>query len=113
MTNGLSHVAWFVRIKLSRSAFADCAKAAVTGADIPGQHKSCRAIGPALENVRTPCFLTNRVQIQSFDQLEQMVLVGGIAQTDTEPLGLWLTWFVVKDLEFAGQFLLPQLMKSF
>jgi hypothetical protein len=32
-----------------------------------------------------------------------MVLVGGIAQTDPEPLGLWLTWFRVKDLEFAGQ----------
>jgi hypothetical protein len=49
------------------------------------------------------------VQIQSLDQLEQVVLVSRIAQTDPEPLGLWLTWFGVKDLEFAGQFFLTSI----
>jgi hypothetical protein len=72
-------------------------------ANIATQHKCRRPVSPALENIRALRFLTNRVQVKSFNQLEQMILVSRIAQTDPEPFGLWLTWFGVKDLEFAGQ----------
>jgi hypothetical protein len=99
----------FFRIKLSRRAFANRAEAAMARADIATQHKCRRPISPALENIRAPCFLANGVQIQSFDQLEQMILVGRIAQTDPEPLGLRLTWFGVKDVKFAGQILLTSI----
>jgi len=109
MSHSLSDVARFLRVKLPRRAFANCAKAAMARANIATQHKGRGPIGPALENVRALCFLANCVQVKSFNQLEQMILVSRIAQTDPEPLGLWLTWFGVKDLEFAGQILVTSI----
>ena len=76
------------------------------GADVAAQHKGRSPISPALENVGAPCFLTNRVQIQTIDQLEQMVLVRRITQTNPQPLRLWLTR-LIKNVEFAGQSVYP------
>jgi hypothetical protein len=109
MSHSLSDVTRFLRVKLPRRAFANCAKAAMARANIATQHKCRRPISPALENVWAFCFLANRVQVKSFNQLEQMILVRRIAQTDPEPFGLWLTWFGVKDVKFAGQFLVTSI----
>src|SRR5438552_17518983 len=103
MTHCFGNMARLIAIKLSRLTFANCAKAAVTRAAIAGQHEGCSAIGPAVEDVRTFCFLTNRVQVQALNQVEQMVLIGWIAQTNPQPLGFRLTWFGVQNLKFAGQ----------
>ncbi len=52
-------------------------------ADIAAEHECRGAIRPALEDVRTFCFLTNRVQVQALNQVEQMVLIGWIAQANS------------------------------
>src|SRR6266849_2922300 len=109
MSHSLSDVARFVCVKRARSAFANRAEAAMARADVAAQHEGCCAIGPALENVRALCFLANRVQVQALNQFEQAILVSRIAQTDPEPLGLWLTWFGVKDVKFAGQILVTSI----
>ena len=72
----------FVGVEGFGRALSDGAKAAVTRANVATQHEGGRAIGPALEYVRASRFLTNRMQFQPLDQLQQMVLVGRIAQTD-------------------------------
>src|SRR5258707_7972869 len=95
MPHRFAYVSWFFRIKLPRLAFAHGAEAAVTGADVPAQHKGCCPVSPALEDVRAPCFLTNRVQVQSFDQPQEMILVRRITQTDPQPLRFWLTGFLI------------------
>ena len=82
MPHGLPDVAWFIRVKPAGFAFTDGAEAAVARADIAAQHERGGAIGPALKNVRTLGFLTNRVQIQPLDQLEEMVLIRRITQTN-------------------------------
>jgi hypothetical protein len=96
-------MAWFIRVKLSRLAFANRAKAAVARADVAAQHESGSAIRPALKNVRALRFLTNRVQVESLDQLEQMVLIRRVTQPNAQPFGLWLTRLLVENVKFAGQ----------
>jgi hypothetical protein len=44
------------------------------------------------------------VQVQTLDQLQQMVLVRRIAKAYAQPIGLWLTRLCVQDSKFAGQF---------
>ena len=97
-------VTWLFRVECAGLTFADRAKAAVTCANIAAQHERRRAIRPALENVRATRFLTNRVQVQSFDQLQDLVLVGRVAQADTQPFRFGLAYLlVVADYsEFAG-----------
>ena len=107
MPHGLPDVAWFIRVKPAGFAFTDGAEAAVARADIAAQHERGRTIGPALENVGALCFLTDRVQVEALDQLEQMVLIRRIAQTNAQPFGLWLTWFLVENRKFAGQSIHP------
>ena len=58
-------------------------------ADVAPEHKGGRAIRPALKDVWTARFLADRMQVQSFDQFQYMVLVRRIAQTNLEPLRLW------------------------
>src|SRR5215213_4282439 len=74
-------------------------------ADVAAEHKRGRAIRPALENVRTTRFLADGVQVESFNQLQNLVLIGRVAQTDAQPFGLGLTDFlIIADYsEFAGQ----------
>ena len=92
-------------IQTSRLAFAHGAESAMACANIAAQHESRGPIGPAFEDVRTARFLADGVQIESFDQLQHLVLIGGVAETDAQPFGLWLTdLLVVADYtEFAGQ----------
>src|SRR5215213_8381659 len=105
MTNSFSDVPRLVRIETAGLSFADCAEAAMTRADVAAEHESRRPIGPTLENVWTTGFLTDSVQVESFDQLQHLVLVGRIPQTDAEPFGFRLTYLlIVTDYtEFAGQ----------
>jgi hypothetical protein len=90
MSHGFCYVTRLIRIESARLAFTHRAKTAMPRADIPTEHERCRAIRPALENVRTLRFLANGVQVQAFNQLEQMVLIRRVAQTNLQPLGLWL-----------------------
>jgi hypothetical protein len=75
------------------------------GANIAAEHERRGAIRPALENIGTTRFLTDRVQVESFDQLQHLVLIGWVTQTDAQPFGFWLTdLLIVADYsEFAGQ----------
>lgn len=54
----------------------------MASADVASQHERRRAIRPAFENIRAAGFLTDGVEIQALNQLENVVLVGRIAQTD-------------------------------
>ena len=105
MTNSFRDVSRLFRIETAGLSFADRAEAAMARADVAAEHESRGAIGPALENVRTTGFLTDCVQVESFDQLQHLVLVGWITQTDAKPFGFGLTYLlIVTDYtEFAGQ----------
>ena len=102
MTHGLGHVLWFVRVERAWGAFAYRTEAAMARADIAAQHESRRAIRPALKDVRALRFLTDSVQVQPFDQLQQMVLVRRIAETNPQPLRFGLTRFLIEYSKFAG-----------
>jgi hypothetical protein len=67
----------------------------MAGADVAAEHESRRAVRPAFEDVWTARFLADRVQVQPFDELQNVVLVRGITETDAEPFRLWLTDFLV------------------
>jgi hypothetical protein len=103
MPHRFGDVTWFLPVKLPGLAFPHRAKTAMPGTDVTAQHEGGGAIGPALEDVRTLGLLTNRVQVQTLDQLEQMVLIRRIAQTNPQPFGLWLTRFLVENLKLASQ----------
>src|SRR6185503_13013049 len=72
--------------------------------------EGCGAVRPAFENVWAACFLANRVQVQPLDQLQDVVLVRRIAQTNLQPLRLWLTWprIVADYCKFARQGFSPR-----
>src|SRR6185503_15962890 len=95
MTDSFGDVSRFFRIETARLSFAHCAKAAMTRANIAAEHKSRSPIGPTLENVWTTGFLTDGVQVQSFDQLQHLVLVGWIAQTNAQPFGFGLAYLLI------------------
>ncbi len=73
------------------------------GANVAAQHKGCGPISPAFKDIRTLRFLTNSVQIQSLNQLQQVILIRRIAQTNSQPLWFWLTWFGIENSKLAGQ----------
>ena len=77
----------------------------MTSANITGKHERGGAIGPTFKNVRAARFLADGVQVESFDQLQHVILVGRIAQPDAKPFRFGLPDFlVVADYsEFAGQ----------
>ena len=93
----------FFVVKLTRLALPHRAETTVPRADITAQHECGGAIRPTFKDVRTPGFLTDGMQVQTLDQLEQMVLVRRITQTNPQPFRLWLTWFLVENLKLAGQ----------
>ena len=105
MTNRFGDVSRFFRIETAGLSFPDRAEAAMTRADVAAEHERRRSIGPTLENVWTTGFLTDGVQVESFDQLQHLVLVRWIAQTNAQPFGFGLTYLlIVTDYtEFAGQ----------
>src|SRR5690349_17355495 len=103
--HGFGDVSRLFRIETAGLSLADSAEATMTRADVTAEHERRGAISPTLENVWTASFLTNSVQVESFDQLQHLVLVSGIAEPDAQPLGLGLTYLlIVADYtEFAGQ----------
>jgi len=105
MTNSFSDVSRLVRIETAGLSFADCAEAAMSRADVAAEHERRSPISPTLKDVWTTGFLADSVQVESFDQLQHLVLVGRIAQTDAKPFGFGLTYLlIVTDYkEFAGQ----------
>jgi hypothetical protein len=103
MPHSFSDMAWFIRVQLPRLALANRAKAAMTRTDVAAQHERGGAIRPAFKDVRTLGLLTNRVQVQTLDQLEQVVLVRRIAQTNPQPFRFWLTGLCIQDCEFTSQ----------
>ena len=105
MINCFGDVTRLFSIQVARLALTDGAEPAMTRANVAAEHERRGAIGPTLKYVRTTCFLTNRVQIESFDQLQHLVLIRRIAQADAKPFGLRLAdLLVVADYsEFAGQ----------
>ncbi len=105
MTNSFSDVPRLFRIETAGLSFADRAEAAMTRADIAAKHESRSPIGPTLKNVWTTGFLADGVQVESFDQLQHLILVRRITQTDAKPFGFGLTYLlIVTDYtEFAGQ----------
>src|SRR6185503_4818677 len=72
--------------------------------------EGCGAVRPAFENVWAACFLANRVEVQPLDQLQDVVLVRRIAQTNLQPLRLWQTWprIVANYCKFARQGFSPR-----
>src|ERR1044072_9953791 len=105
VADSFGDVARFFRIERARRAFADCAESAVACADVAAEHEGCGAIGPAFENVWTARFLADGVQIETFNQLQYLILISRVAQADAQPLGFGLTdLLIVADYsEFAGQ----------
>src|ERR1043165_3166316 len=91
MTHRLGNVTRLLWIQVARLPFTDGAKAAMPRADVAAQHKSRGAVRPALKNVWTARFLTDGVQIQPFDELQDLVLIGRVAEANPEPFGLGLT----------------------
>src|SRR2546423_677843 len=65
LRNRFRNTPWFVQIDWPRSAFGHSTESAAPGADIPEQHKSCRAVVPALTNIRTLRRLANCMQSQA------------------------------------------------
>src|SRR5205085_8701705 len=102
---GFGNVTRLLRVQLARLTFSNGAKTAVTSANVAAKHERRRAVGPTLENVRTARFLTNRMQIETFDQLQHLVLICRIAEADAEPFRFRLTYLlIVTDYsKFAGQ----------
>jgi hypothetical protein len=77
----------------------------MTRADIAAEHESRGAIRPTFKDVWAARFLADGVQVETFDQLQHLVLVGWVAEADSQPFGLGLTdLLIVADYsEFAGQ----------
>jgi hypothetical protein len=103
--NSFGDVAWLFRVETSGLSFANRTKATVPCTNISSEHERRSAIRPAFEDVWTTSFLANRVEIQSFNQLKDIVLVRRVTQADSQPLGFWLTDFlIIRDYrKFAGQ----------
>src|SRR5436190_16903782 len=103
MPHCFGDVTRLIGIEPARRPLAYRAKPTMTGTDVAAQHKGRSPISPALEDVRTPRFLTNRVQVQALNQVEQMVLIRWITEANPQPLGFRLTCRSVQNLTFAAQ----------
>src|SRR5258705_1454514 len=110
LLHGFGDVARLFCVERARFSFADGAKAAMPRANIAAEHEGCGAVRPAFENVWAACFLANRVEVQPLDQLQDVALVRRIAQTNLQPLRLWLTWprIVADYCKFARQGFSPR-----
>src|SRR2546430_9973449 len=103
MPHCFGDVTRLIGIEPARRLLAYRAKPTMPRANVAPQHKGRSPISPALEDVRTPRFLTNRVQVQALNQVEQMVLIGWITEANPQPLGFRLTSFGVQNLKFAAR----------
>ena len=105
VTDSFSNVSRLFRIERAGLTFANRAKSTMACTDVAAKHEGCGAIGPAFEDVGAARFLADGVQIESFDQLQHLVLIGWVTQADAQPFRLWLTdLLIVADYtEFAGQ----------
>jgi hypothetical protein len=81
------------RIERARRAFAYRAEATMTRANVAAKHERRRAIRPTFEDVWATRFLTDRVQVKTFNQLQYVILIGRIAQTNLQPVGFGLARF--------------------
>src|SRR5258705_11234610 len=104
MTDRFGNVPWLVGIQQARLSFSHRAEAAMTRANVAAQHEGGCTIRPALKNVGTTRLLTDGMQIETFNQLQHMVLIRWISQADTQPVGLGLTYFltIADYVKFAG-----------
>jgi hypothetical protein len=93
LTHCFGDVPRFIHIQLARCTFTDSAEAAVARANVTAQHERCGPIGPAFKNIWATGFLAYGVKIQALNQLQDMVLVRRITQTDLQPFRLGLAWF--------------------
>jgi hypothetical protein len=86
-------------------SFPDRAKATVARANIAAEHEGGGTIRPAFEDVGAVRFLTNSMKVQTLDQLQDVILIRRIAQTNLQPLRLWQTrlWAVSYYSKFARQ----------
>jgi hypothetical protein len=91
MGHSFGDMSGFERIQGSWRAFSHGAKPAMPRADISAQHKGCGPIRPALKNVWASRLLADGVQIQSFNQLKDMILISWVSETDFEPFRFRLT----------------------
>ena len=82
MADGLCHVTRLFRIQRPRLPFSDRAEAAMTRADVAAEHEGRSAVGPTFKNVWATSFLTNCVQVETFNELQHLVLIGRVAQAD-------------------------------
>ena len=80
MPHGFRDVTWLLNIKRSRLTFTYCTETAMACADVSAQHEGRGPVRPAFKDVRTTSFLTDGVQIQALDQLQNIVLIGRIAK---------------------------------
>src|SRR5947207_3379829 len=102
--DGFGYVPGFLAVERPRLTLAHRTKAAVSRADVATQHERRGAVGPALENVRAARFLTDRMQVEAFDQLQHLILIRRIAQTNLQPWWLRLARLldIIDYSKFAG-----------
>jgi hypothetical protein len=84
------NMSWFIPVQRLRGSFANRAETTVTRTDVATEHECGCAIGPTFKNIRATSFLTNRMKVQTFNEAENVVLVGRIPQADLEPFRLGL-----------------------
>ena len=82
MIHCFGDVTRFLPVEESRLSLADGAETAMTRADVAAEHEGRSAIGPTFENVWTASFLANCVQVETFDELQHLVLIRRVAQAD-------------------------------
>src|SRR5205085_4823287 len=103
MAHSFGDVARLIRIKLHRLSFVDRAETAMARAGVAAEHEGRGAIRPALEDVRAARLLTDRVQVQAFDELQHVVLICRIAEPNLQPFRLRLAWlWIIDDSQFAS-----------
>ena len=57
---------------------------------VAAEHESGSPIRPALEDVWAARFLADSVKVQSFNKLQNMILIRRVAYANLEPFGLGL-----------------------
>jgi hypothetical protein len=97
VVNGFGDVPRFVRIQRIWRPFPDRAEPTVPRANVAPKHEGRSAVGPTLKDVRTTSFLTDCVKIQTFDQLQHVLLIRRIAEADLQPFWLRLARSGVAD----------------
>ena len=91
MAHGFRYVTRFIDVERPRLSLTHRTEAAVARADITCEHECCGTVRPTFKDIGATCFLADGVKIQTFDQLQNVILIGRIAQANTEPVRFWLT----------------------